>query len=137
MLGEEPSATVRRAHEDTMALLADLGHIVEPIAAPIYNGPALAEAFFLVAGAAIAGVVNMVDQMRNDPVQAEEMEPFTWELVETYLAGGADALERSRREFAAATQAYRACVQGYDVVLADIATEPWRLGHLSPASAKN
>lgn len=132
-MGEEAVPAVRRAHEDAMALLAELGHRVEPIEAPVFDGPALGDAFFLVAGAAIAGVVGMMDRLRGEPVQEEELEPFTWALVETFLARGAEALPYSRAVFARAVQAYRETTAAYDVVLTPtIATEAWRIGHLSP-----
>lgn len=52
MTGLEPTAAVRRAHDEAIALLVDLGHVVEPLAAPDFDGPALAEAFLLASGAA-------------------------------------------------------------------------------------
>ncbi|MBI5536753.1 MAG: amidase [Deltaproteobacteria bacterium] len=132
-MGDEPEPAVRKAHDDAAALLGELGHHVEAIAPPTFDGPALADAFFLVAGAAIAGIVDMVDRMRGEPVQTEELEPFTWELVETFLSRGPDALPQSRATFARAVQAYRAATAAYDVVLTPtIATEPWSVGHLSP-----
>jgi amidase len=136
-MGEEPEPAVRRAHDDAMALLTDLGHVVEAIPPPVFDGPALCDAFFIVAGAAIGGVVEMVDRMRGTPVQHDELEPFTWALVETFLARGADALPRARSAFAEAVRAYRDTTRAFDVVLTPtIATEPWRIGHLSPVLAR-
>jgi amidase len=133
MMGEEPEPSVRRAYDEAVALLMELGHHVEPIAPPAIDGPALRDAFFLVAGAAIAGVVETMDRMRGVPVQTEELEPFTWELVEKVQAFGADALPWSRATFAKAVQVYDEATRAYDVVLTPtLATEPWRLGHLSP-----
>jgi amidase len=133
VMGLEPEPTVRRAHDEAVALLTGLGHRVEPIAPPVFDGPSLGDAFFLVSGAAVAGVVERVDQTRDVPVQHDELEPFTWALLETFLARGPDALPRARAVFAQAVHAYREKTRGYDVVLTPtIATEPWRLGHLSP-----
>jgi amidase len=131
-MGELPTSAVQRAHEATVKLLADLGHEITEIEGPRCDGPALGEAFFLVAGAAIAGVVDMVDRMRGEPVQEHELEPFTWALIEAFQARP-DALPWSRARFDEAVRAYRAATEGFDVVLTPtIATEAWSLGHLSP-----
>jgi amidase len=133
VMGEEPEPRVRRAYDEAVALLTGLGHQVEPIAPPDFDGPTLGDAFYLVSGAAIAGVIEQVDRMRDEPVQTGELEPFTWELVETFLARGPDALPHSRAVLAKAVQAYLETTREYDVVLTPtLATEPWRLGHLSP-----
>ena len=133
MMGGEPEPAVRRAHDETVALLTQLGHHVEPVAPPAFDGPALSEAFFLVAGAAVAGVVDTVDRARGTAVQENELEPFTWALMESFAAAGSEALPRSRAAFAKAVHAYREATATYDVVLTPtIATEPWPLGHLSP-----
>jgi amidase len=133
VMGMEPEPPVRRAYDEAVALLTELGHVVEPIVPPPFDGPALGDAFFLVAGAAIAGIVDRIDQMRGEPVQSEELEPFTWALMETFLERGPDALPHSRAVFAQAVHAYLEATRGYDVVLTPtLAIEPWRIGHLSP-----
>ena len=132
-MGEQPEPAVQQAHEDALGLSRSLGHIVEPIAPPVIDGPTLGEAFFLVAGAAIAGVVDTVDQMRGEPVQQDELEPFTWALIEAFQARGPEALTLARDTFASAVRAYREATRGYDVIVTPtLATGPWRLGHLSP-----
>jgi len=132
-MGEQPEPAVQQAYEDALALLTSLGHIVEPIAPPVVDGPALGDAFFLVAGAAIAGVVDMVDRTRGEPVQENELEPFTWALIEDFQARGAEALAKARATFASAVRTYRETTRDYDVIVTPtLATGPWRLGHLSP-----
>jgi len=132
-MGEEPDPAVLRAHESALSLLADLGHIVEPIAPPACDGPALGDAFFIVAGAAVSGIIDMVDRMRGVPVQRDELEPFSWALVDSFQARGPEALPRARAAFALAVQSYRDATRGHDVVLTPtLATPPWPLGHLSP-----
>ena len=136
-MGEEAEPAVRRAFDEAAALLAELGHVVEPIAAPAFDGPALAEAFFLVAGEAIAAVVASMDSMRGTPVQHGELEPFTWSLIEAFEAAGPEALSRSRATFAAAVRSYRDATRNHDVVLTPtIATTPWPIGHLSPVLSR-
>jgi amidase len=133
MMGAEPDHAVRLAYDASVALLGELGHIVEPIAPPRFDGPALGDASFIVAGGAIAGVVDMVDRARGEPVQREELEPFTWALIDTFLARGPQALPRARAAFAEAVRVYGDATRAYDVVLTPtIATEPWHIGHLSP-----
>ncbi|MFY0579688.1 amidase [Cystobacter fuscus] len=132
-MGEEPEPRVLRAYDEAVALLIELGHEVEPITPPLFEGPELGDAFFLVSGAAVADVIERIDQTRDEPVQHDELEPFTWALVDSYLARGPDALPRARAAFARAVHAYGEATRGYDVVLTPtIATEPWRIGHLSP-----
>jgi amidase len=132
-MGLEPEPAVRRAYDDAVRLLTGLGHSVEPITPPLFDSSALGDAFFLVAGAAVAGIVERVDQTRDMPVQREELEPFSWALVETFLAYGPDALPWSRAVFAQAVHVYQEATRGYDVVLTPtVAAEPWLIGHLSP-----
>jgi amidase len=133
LLGDEPEPAVRSALDEAAALCASLGHRVEPMAPPELDGPTLGDAFFLVAGAAISGVVAMVDRLRGFPVQRDELEPFSWALVDELERRGPEALVSARAAFAAATDRYLAATRGHDVVLTPtLATLPWRLGHLSP-----
>lgn len=137
-MGESPELNVAKAHEDALNLLTSLGHEVEIIDVPSFHGPALGEAFFLVAGAAIAGVVDMVDKMRGEPVQQHELEPFTWALIEAFQDAGPDGLDRSRKTFAQTVRLYRETTQKYEIIVnPTLATGPWRLGHLSPVLPKD
>jgi len=132
-MGEEPEPPVRRAYDEAVSLLTDLGHEVVQIEPPALDGPALGDAFFTVAGAAVAGVIETVDATRGTPVQQGELEPFTWALVDAFLTRGPGALELARACFAQAVRAYGEATKPFDVVLTPtIATEPWRIGHLSP-----
>ncbi len=101
--------------------------------APAFDAPALAHAFFVIAGSAVAKIVERIDRARGTPVQHDELEPFTWALVDAFLAEQDDALARARATLAHAARTYRQQTLAYDVVLTPtVATEPWRLGHLSP-----
>lgn len=132
-MGQEPEPAVRRAHDEAVALCASLGHDVEPIAPPDVDGPALGDAFFIVAGAAVSAVVDMVGQMRGCPVDRGELEPFTWALVERYRRRGPAALVEARVTFKTSAARYLASIAPFDVALTPtLATVPWRLGHLSP-----
>jgi hypothetical protein len=53
--------------------------------------------------------------------------------METFQGRGPDALPRARTAFAQAVHAHHEASRGYDMVLTPtLATEPWRIGHLSP-----
>ncbi len=131
--GAEAAERARRAHAEAVSLLTALGHAVEEIPAPALDGTAIGDACFVVAAASVAGMVERADHSRGVPVQRDELEPFTWELVDDFLARGPDALSDARAVFTRATRAYREATRGYDVVLMPvIATEPWGIGHLSP-----
>lgn len=133
MLGGEPSDEVRSALTATQALLETLGHRVTSVAAPRFEGPALTDAFFVVAGAAVAAIVDRVDAARGTPVQEDELEPFTWAVAERFRAAGEQALPSARAAFADAVRRYGEATRGFDVVLTPtVASEPWPLGHLSP-----
>lgn len=132
-MGEQPEPEVARAHADTLALLASLGHDITEIDPPAIDGAALGDAFFLVAGAAVAGVLAMVESMLGTPPPLDAIEPFSRTLAERFLARGPAALEQARATFGRASAAYRATTDRYDVIATPtLATSPWPLGHLSP-----
>jgi amidase len=133
MSGDEPEPAVLLAHRAAIGLLEQLGHSVEQIEPPDYGLPMLADAYYVVAGAAVAGVVETIDRTRAEPVQRGELEPFTWSLVEAFEARGPEALPRARALFARAIAIYRAATQAYDVLLTPtLGVETSPLGHLSP-----
>lgn len=133
MMGGDADAAVRHALDDVVLLLRSLGHSVDEIAAPAFEGPALRDAFFVVAGGAVAGVVDVLDRTRSTPVQENELEPFTWALIEAFRARGPDALTWARATFDAATRSYRNATSSFDIALTPtLARTAWPLGHLSP-----
>lgn len=137
LMGDEPEPAVRRAHDEAVALCLSLGHEVEPVVPPAIDGTALGDAFFLVAGSAVAALVEMVDRMRGHPVQHDELEPFTWALADDLARRGPGALAGAREVFAASAEAYVAATRPFDAVLSPtLATPPWRIGHLSPVLSR-
>ncbi|MGC4087615.1 MAG: amidase family protein [Polyangiaceae bacterium] len=134
MSGERPDPAVLLAHEEVVDLLTDLGHHVEPLAAPRYErAPELGEAFYLVAAAALSNLVDTIDRTRSEPVQQGELEPFSWSLLDALSARGPAALEQARATIARAVDSYRAATRDCDVVLTPcMACEPPLLGTLSP-----
>jgi amidase len=132
-MNDEPDPVVRRAFDQAIALCAALGHEVRPIAAPALDGPALGDAFFLSAGAAMSGMIEMISGMRGAAVRPDELEPFTWTLIRAFRGRGAAALEHARATFTQAAHDYRRAFADCDVVLTPTLSQlPWRLGHLSP-----
>jgi amidase len=135
--GEEPEPSVRAAYDDACALLAELGHQVEPIASPTFDFERLGEAFYLIAGAAVANVIETVDRTRREPVQRDELEPFTWSLVELLEERGDGALAQARAAVQEAVLLYREATRPFDAVLTPVsACEPAWLGHLSPTLSR-
>jgi amidase len=133
VFGQEPVAEVRAALDRALALCAELGHTVTEIAAPPLDGPALSEAFFSVAGAAIADVFDMMGAMLNRPVGRGDVERFTLELVEFQRRAGKASLERARETFRKAREAYLSATRGLDVVVTPtLPVLPWQLGTLPP-----
>jgi len=133
LLGTEPEPDVRRALESSAALCVELGHEVVPAPAPAVDGSAVSAAFYLVAGATLAGMVGMMTPLLGRPAGEEDLEPFTLALIEAARAASADALGGARAVFQAATAAYLEAIAPFDVVLTPtLATRPWPLGWLSP-----
>lgn len=131
--GRQPDAEVKRAQDAVVALVSELGHQVEEVTRPVFDVERLSDAFFLVAGAAVAGLVQMVGGMRGKIVRDDELEPFSWEIARRAMKQGPAGVAAAREEFAKAARAHLDAVRGYDVILTPVvATEPWRIGHLSP-----
>ena len=63
MVGGSPEPAVLRAHEEAIELLLSLGHQVERVGAPHYDMPALNDAYYLIAGAAVANIVEAIDRL--------------------------------------------------------------------------
>ncbi len=137
MAGEAPEPAVLRAHEEAVLLLRELGHHVEPIAAPRHEMPTLSDAYYTIAGAAIANVVETIDRTRSEPVQQGELEPFTWALIDALAERGAEAVPRALATFARAVQAYDDAARGFDVILTPtVGVESVPLGYLSPTLSR-
>ena len=133
MSAAEPEPIVRLAHADAVGLLTELGHQVEAIPAPRFAAPSLGEALYLIAAAAIANVVQTIDRVRSEPVQRDELEPFSWALIAALEARGSDALPSARAVVAQAVQTYREATCDFDVILTPtLGSEPPPLGYLSP-----
>jgi amidase len=133
LMGEAPDAAVARAHDEALALLEQLGHEVVPLTAPPVDGATLRDGFFLVAGFAMSDLVHFLTQTQGRTPSRDDLEPFTWALVEEARRSGPGALRAAREAFARLARAYVAHIERVDVVLTPtLATPPWRIGHFSP-----
>ncbi|RYZ04238.1 MAG: amidase [Myxococcales bacterium] len=133
MTGGEPEAAVRVAFDDAVRLLSELGHGVELVLPPTYESGAWVDALYVVVGAAVSGMVKLLDHQRGSPVQMHELEPFSWALLSRFEARGADALSVARAAFRRAARSYLDVTSSFDAVLTPtLAMTPWPLGFLSP-----
>jgi amidase len=131
--GRAPDPEVARAHAAAVALVTELGHEVEEATPPAIDTDPLGEAFFVVAGAAVAGLVHMMTKLRGTAVRDDELEPFSWALARRAGDAGPAGIEAARAQFATAARAYLEATAAYDVILTPVlATQTWRIGHLSP-----
>jgi amidase len=133
LIGSEPEPEVLRSLESTAALCRELGHELVPSASPRIDGAALSRAFFTLAGATLAGMVDTLTPAFGRAIGAEDLEPFTRSSIDAARASGPDGLAQAQAEFELATHRYAEAVAAFDVVLTPtLALPPWELGWLSP-----
>ncbi len=137
ILGEEPEAAVRRELYRAAELCAALGHDVVPAAWPGVDGEAVSRAFFVAAAQTMCEVVRSMTPLLGRPPGADELEPFTLELVAWAETLGPEAGPAGERAVGEAARAYLRLFERCDVVLSPtLARLPWPLGHLSPAAGR-
>jgi len=133
MVGGSPEPAVLRAHEEAIELLLSLGHQVERVGAPHYDMPALNDVYYLIAGAAVANIVEAIDRTRGESVQSGELEPFTWSLVDSLDASLREPVADSLAVFARAVSVYNEATRPFDVIVTPtVGVESVPLGYLSP-----
>jgi len=121
------------AVERAASLLQELGHEVFAVEAPRVDGAAISEGFFMTAGAAIAGLFEMLAGM-GVPDPEGRVEPFTRALAEWFRGRPATAAEEAREHLAAAARAYHDFLGGVDVALCPtLGVSTPELGFLAPA----
>ncbi|MCB9689255.1 MAG: amidase [Alphaproteobacteria bacterium] len=116
-LGEEASPEGRAAVEEAAALCASLGHRVEWVEAPRIRGETAANAFFVVAGSSVRGLMELMTPMLGRPPGPAELEPFTLALVAWAWELGPEALGEARRALDVQGADLRAFLDGVDVAL--------------------
>lgn len=136
LLGRKAGPDAQAALRATIALCRDLGHEVhevDGVAAPRIDGAAISEGFFTLAGAAMAGLAEMLTPQLGRPPGEAELEPFTLELIDWYRGLPADALQRTMAVIARESAAMTEFLSRWDVALCPTMPEPPpRLGELAP-----
>ncbi|MCA9491233.1 MAG: hypothetical protein KC621_14985 [Myxococcales bacterium] len=132
-LGEEASPEGRAAVDEAAALCASLGHRVEVVEGPRIRGERAADAFFVVAGSSVRGLMELMTPMLGHPPGPGELEPFTLALVAWATELGPLALDEARRALEVQGADLRAFLDGVDVALCPTwgGLRP-ALGHLAP-----
>jgi amidase len=115
------------AAERAAALLASLGHIVEPTHVAALDAPEFVEAFLLVWA---AGIGNDVDNYWSGKLERaigpDEVEPLTWALVEVSRTTSASAFLDARHKLQAISRAVGEWYVegGFDLLLTPTLAEP-------------
>lgn len=133
LTGRAPEPEVDASLTDTMRLCAELGHDVEEIDPPAVDGAAVSQAFFTLAGQVVDQLAAMVAPMLGREPGADELEPFTLELLAWYRQLPPSTVESAWSDLDQAAGAYRRAFDAADVALTPtLPTLPWPLGHLAP-----
>ncbi len=130
-LHAEVAAAMTRAG----ALLADLGHAVEPAPEPVDRAALDADRVVLIRAHLMAGLEEAARSLRGRAVRPEDVEPMTWHLAyaEGRVDGAAyvDALNGIHRAGRRLARAFESC----DVMVMPVtATPAIEIGVLDPAS---
>ncbi|MBX2803208.1 MAG: amidase [Myxococcales bacterium] len=131
--GREASAEGRAAVEASARLCADLGHHVEEVRPPVLSGEVISDGFFTIAGAAVAGIGQMMERMRGRPLVASDVEPYTWSLLRWHEDRGSQLHTATLASLEEQAVVLRAFLGEVDVALCPTLGGPRpRLGHLAP-----
>jgi amidase len=136
-MGREPSAEVAGALAKTAALCSSLGHELVEVAGPAVDGPVLSKAFFTLAGAVMSGLEQMMRGMLGRPLGAEDLEPFSLELIAWFRDLAPGALESALGAIQRESRSILAFVEPFDVVLCPTMPDPPPLlGTLAPTKGR-
>lgn len=133
LMGASSVPEVTRVLERTADLCSSLGHTVESISAPPVDGQRVSDSFFVMAGAGIKQLSNVMAPVLGRPPGSEELEPFTLSLLAWFDGLPAEALQDARSAVGDLGRQMAAFLEPYDVVLCPtlpISTVP--LGTLAP-----
>jgi len=136
-IGFVTSAAGRAAHADciaaverTAALLADLGHRVEPARVPALEAPAMGPWI----GPAVARDLDRYAALVGAPIGPDDVEPLNWMMAEQGRAMSAvDYVEQAEQAFAFCRTLCAHWGRDFDLLLTPTAAAPPpRLGELGP-----
>ena len=134
LMGESATVEGVAAVEHAARLCASLGHHVEDAGPPPSVGREVSDAFFTIAGESIKRIVAMVEGTRGAPVVENELEPFTWALLQWSRALPSGALGRALVRVEDVARSMREFLGQWDVMLSPTAgVDVPRLGFLSPS----
>lgn len=133
LLGNEPHRDITDALDAAVALVDELGHRIVDIHRPDIDGAALSDAFFTTAALTMLQMSDMVTPMLGRPPGADELEPFTLQLIEWGRTLPPDAAEHAGQVLATAGHSYLGTFDHCDVVMSPtVAQPPWPTGTLAP-----
>jgi amidase len=114
---------VHAALEETAALLADLGHIVEPTRLDL-DGARLGEALALTISVDVASRLDRRGAERGRPVAEDEVETITWAMAQRGRTISGQAYAEARARFDAAGGEVGLLFEHYDLILSPTVAEP-------------
>ncbi len=133
LTGREADPDILESIQKTASLCGEIGHEVHWTGAPDIDGKAVSTAFFTLAGFAMDQMRDLMEQMLQREVNANDLEPFTLSLIEWFQTLGEDAVTRAMTEMKAASDKMLEFADDYDVLLCPTLTgSPKELGFLSP-----
>jgi amidase len=133
LMGDEPTAANAEALRATVALCRELGHEVIATDPPPMDGPALSDAFFTLAAAGIAQVAAMMEPVLGRALGADDLEPFTLELLAWFRSLPEDALPNALRTFEIQGAAMQRYLESFDATLCPtVPVDLYALGTLAP-----
>lgn len=124
LMGRAPGPDAQAALRSTVQLCRELGHEVIEIPAPPIDGAAVSIGFFTLAGAAMAGLADLVTPMLGRPPGEAELEPFTLSLIEWYRGLDRKAVEATHASFVQNGAALNEFLGQWDVALCPTMPEP-------------
>lgn len=124
LMGRAPGPDAQAALRSTIRLCRDLGHEVIEIPAPPVDGSAVSLGFFTLAGAAMAGLADLVAPQLGRPLGETELEPFTLSLIEWYRGLDREVVAATHAEFLRQAAAMNEFLGAWDVALCPTMPEP-------------
>jgi amidase len=120
-----------RAVRDAVALLEELGHEVEEIAAPPWTIPGVLELFSAAFGPAVASTIVFASTIAGREPVAADMERLSWYLWERASQLGAAHYLAAQAQLQALARTFVTAMSAYDVVLTpSLALRPPPIGEL-------
>lgn len=132
LMGRSPAPEVAEALASTVGLCEQLGHMVVEAPPPPVEGVAVSDAFFVLAGAMMSGLVQSESAARGRQIGDAELEPFTLALVDWFQSLNEDAVPKALETLSVGARTMENYLSQYDVTLSPtMAIPPFNIGHLS------